>query len=30
VPSYGHDELVLGVDQSVAGYGNYQHDELSC
>jgi hypothetical protein len=30
VPSYGHDELVLVVDQSAAGYEDYQHDVLSC
>jgi hypothetical protein len=30
VPFYGHDELVLVVDQSVAGYVDYQHDVLNC
>jgi hypothetical protein len=30
VPFYGHDELVLVVDQSAAGYGDYQHVVLSC
>jgi hypothetical protein len=30
VPFYGHNELVLVLDQSAAGYGDYQHDVLSC
>jgi hypothetical protein len=30
VPFYEHDELVLVVAQSAAGYVDYQLDELSC
>jgi hypothetical protein len=30
VPFYGHDELMLVVDQSAAGYVDYQLDVLSC
>jgi hypothetical protein len=30
VPFYEHNELVLVVDQSAAGYVDYQLDVLSC